>query len=147
MGSSSKILLVGATSLIVGVYAISLKNVQTAGMLTAQAHVDRMQNGRLVDAALILALDKVKNTDGNVNTTVTGKHALGADVTYTIQNADGDKVTIILTVTKGSFSQKVRATAEKIEQSKGHGKDRQKQGYRKMHRGDWQLTSAFVQNG
>jgi len=149
MGSSSKVLLVGATSLIVGVYAISLKNVQTTGMQTAQSRVDRMQNERLVDAALILALDKVKNTGGNFSTpvTVTGKHALGADISYTISNGDGDTATIFLTITKGSFKETVKATVEKISQSKGHGRDRQKRGYRKMHRGDWQLTNAFVQRG
>ena len=87
MGSSSKVLLVGATSLIVGVYAISLKNVQSNNMQTAQSQVARIQNERLVDAALVLALDRVKNTGGIVNSTVTGMHAFGADINYTISNA------------------------------------------------------------
>jgi len=147
MGSSSKVLLVGATSLIVGVYAISLKNVQTIGMRNAQSQVNRMQNERVVDAALILALDKVKNTGGFVNTTVTGKHALGADITYTISNANGDTATILLTITRNGFTETIKALVEKISTTKGHGKDRQKRGYRKMHRGDWQLDNAFVQRG
>lgn len=140
MGSSSKVLLVGATSLIVGVYAISLKNVQTTGMLTAQTHVNRMQNERVVDAALILALDKVNSTGGNTNTTVTGKHALGADITYTISHANGNSATINLTITKGTFTENITATAQKIS-------GKQKKGYRKMHRGNWGLASAFVQHG
>jgi hypothetical protein len=142
MGSSSKVLLVGATSLIVGVYAISLKNVQTTGMQTAQSQVNRMQNERLVDAALILALNEVKKTGGNENKTVTGAHAFGADITYTISHANGDNANILLTITKGNFTETVKALVERIQVSHGH-----KKGMRKSHRGNWQLTNAFVQRG
>ena len=144
----SKALLFGAISLIVGVYAISLKNVQNTGMLAAQSGVDRMQNERVVDAALILALDKVKNTGGNVNTTVTGKHALGAEISYTISGADGEKANVSLTICKRDLTQKiiftqiVKATVEKIAEAKSH-----KKGFRKAHRGKWQIVNAFVQHG
>ena len=149
MGSSSKVLLVGATSLIVGVYAISLKNVQSTGFQTAQSQVNRMQNERLVDAALILALDKVKNTGGSFPTpvAVTGKKALGADITYTISNGDGENATILLTITKGGFTQTVKATVAKLTSGKDKDKIHQKTGYRKLHRSDWQITSVFVQRG
>jgi hypothetical protein len=152
MGSSSKVLLVGATSLIVGVYAISLKSVQTTGMQTAQSQVNRLQNERLVDAALILALNKVKSTNGL--TAVTDVHAsvMGGDITYSVilpsdPKDKGDIATINLTVTKGGLTKIVVANVEKIAQSKGHGKDKQKKGYRKLHRGDWQLTNAFIKRG
>jgi hypothetical protein len=143
MGSSSKVLLVGATSLIVGVYAISLKNVQTTGMQTAQSQVNRIQNERLVDAALVLAIDGVKSSGGNFPTplTVTGKHTLGADISYTL-TGNGSTGTILLTITRGDFTQIVKATVEKIQSQHGH-----KRGLRKLHRGDWQLTNAFVQRG
>jgi len=140
MGSSSKVLLVGATSLIVGVYAISLKNVQTTSMQTAQSRVDRAQNERLVDGALILALDKVKNTGGNVNTTET-RRAFGADITLTISSANGSKANLTLTITKGGITQTVKATVEK-QSSHGH-----RWGYRSMHRSDWRLVNAFVKHG
>lgn len=139
MGSSSKVLLVGAISLIVGVYAISLKGVQTLSMQTAQSYVNRVQNERMVDAALILALDQVKNTGGSVTTTPTVRHALGADITYSISNVDSAKATIFLTITKGGFAENVKANVEKI--------SHQKNGYRKLHRGDWQLASVFIQHG
>ena len=142
MGSSSKVLLVGATSLIVGVYAISLKNVQTAGMQTAQSHVNRMQEERLVDAAVIMAINDVKNSGGNENKAVTGAHALGADITYSISGANGNHANIFLTITKGGFTTTVKAKVERI--SGSHGP---KQGMRKLHRGIWQLTNAFVQRG
>jgi hypothetical protein len=141
----SKALLFGATSLIVGIYAISLKNVQTVSMQTAQSHVNRMQNERLVDAALILALNEVKSTGGNYNTPANNPilgHVLGADISYQIKNADGSTATILLTITKGSFTETVKATVEKIGDSKGH-----KKGMRKSHRGNWQLSNAFVQRG
>jgi hypothetical protein len=144
MGSSSKVLLVGATSLIVGVYAISLKNVQTTGMQTAQFKVSRMQNERVVDAALILALDKVKNANGNFPQplTVTGAHALGADLSYTIQSQGNDKVLVTLTISRNSITQTVKAVIEKTQSSHS-----QKRGFRKSHRGNWQLSNAFVQRG
>jgi hypothetical protein len=146
MGSSSKVLLVGATSLIVGVYAISLKNVQTIGLKTAQSQVNQMQNERLVDAALVLALNKVKNTGGNYNTPTYGPddagRVLGADISYRIKNADGNSATILLTITKGNFTEIVKATVEKTQGSHGH-----RWGLRRSHRGNWQLTNAFVQRG
>lgn len=143
----AKAVLGGAIMLVIGVYAISLKNVQTSGMLTAQKHVNRMQNERVVDAALVLALNEVTKSDGYQNGGPYTVHALGADVSYTISNADGDSATIFLTITKNGFTENIKATVEKIATWKSHGKDKQKKGYRKMHRGVWQLTSAFVQKG
>jgi len=147
MGSSSKVLLVGATSLIVGVYAISLKNVQTDNFKVAQSRVDLVQNERLVDAALTLALDKVKKTGGSMNTTVSGKKVLGGDVSYSITSANGKLAKIVLTVSKNGTVRRVNATVEKIEPSAGPGKTSQKQGFRKIHRGNWQVTSVFNVRG
>ena len=137
----AKAVLGGAIMLVIGVYAISLKNVQTSGMLTAQKHVNHMQNERIVDAALVLALDYVKSNGGNQPATVTGKHTLGADISYRIVPGSGNTATIYLTISKNGFTENITATVEKIKNGK------QKKGYRKMHRGDWQLASAFVQRG
>jgi predicted solute-binding protein len=152
MGSSAKVLLCGATSLIVGVYAISLKNVQTTSMQTAQSKVNRMQSERVVDAALVIALNYLKNTNGNTAVDKAQASIMGADVVYSIilpsrPDDIGDKATINLTVTKNGFSKSVVANVEKISQSKGQGKDKQKKGIRKLHRGTWQLNNTFVQRG
>jgi hypothetical protein len=137
MGSSSKVLLVGATSLIVGVYAISLKNVQTTGLQTAQSHVSRMQNERLVDAALSLALDDVQK-HGSYDKTVTGRHALGGTIDYTVIRKTSSTAEIDITV---KISGKDRIVVAQVEQAK------KKSGYRKVHRGDWRVASVFVKKG
>jgi hypothetical protein len=146
MGSSSKVLLVGATSLIVGVYAISLKNVQTTGMQTAQSQVDRIYNERLVDAALSLALDDAKASFANNtlkkdgDTKVVGsKSALGGTIGYTLIRKSNSTAEIDITVS--SSSGKNRIVVAQVEQTnKNHG-------YRKVHRGDWRVASVFVKKG
>jgi hypothetical protein len=147
MGSSSKVLLVGATSLIVGVYAISLKNVQTTGMQTAQSYVNRMQKERLVDAALSIALDDTKASFSN-NTlkhngdtkVVTGKSALGGAINYTLIRKTNSTAEIDITVTTTGNGTSRIVVAQVEQQKKNHG-------YRKVHRGDWRVASVFVKKG
>jgi|WetSurMetagenome_2_1015567.scaffolds.fasta_scaffold794768_2 hypothetical protein len=146
MGSSSKVLLVGATSLIVGVYAISLKNVQTTGMQTAQSQVDRINNERMVDAALSLALDDTKSSFEN-NTlkkngdtkVVSNKSALGGTIGYTLIRKSTSTAEIDITVS--SSSGKNRIVIAQVEQT------RKNHGYRKVHRSDWRVASVFVKKG
>ena len=64
MGSASKIVLVGATSLIVGVYAVSLKNVQSNRLMAAYTDVSRVQDRYTVDAALRGALSSFQSYNG-----------------------------------------------------------------------------------
>jgi Zn-dependent alcohol dehydrogenase len=144
MGSSAKILLVGATSLIVGVYAISLKSVQSAGMDTAQSQMNQMQNERLLDAALSLALDDVKKHGlpaYNDTTQVKGKQALGGTIDYSIIKKSGITAEIDLTIKRlnknGEWKKVSLAVANVEQQTKKHG-------YRKIHRGDWRVASVFV---
>ena len=142
---SSKTLLVSATMLIVGVYAISLKNVQVTGMQTAQSQVSRMQYERLVDAALSISLDDAKasfanNTINSSNPTkvVSEKLALGGTMTYTITRVSSTTATINITV---KITGKDRIVVAQVEQVKKKG------GYRKVHRGDWRVASVFVKKG
>ena len=144
---SSKTLLVSATMLIVGVYAISLKSVQTTGMQTAQSQVSRMQYERLVDAALSISLDDTKASFGN-NTlkhngdtkTVTGKPALGGTITYTIIRNTNNSAEIDITV---KISGKDRIVVAQVDQPGS----KKKNGYRKVQRGDWRVASVFVKKG
>jgi hypothetical protein len=146
MGSSSKVLLVGATSLIVGVYAISLKNVQTTGMQTAQSQVERINSERLVDAALSLALDDARESfavnilkkNGDTKT-VNGKSAFGGTITYTVTRKTNSTAEINLTVMSSSGNNRI--VVAQVEQS------HKQNGYRKVHRGDWCVASVFVKKG
>jgi hypothetical protein len=135
----SKALLFGAISLIVGVYAISLKNVQVTGMQTAQSHVNRVQKERLVDAALSLALDDVQK-NGSSSKTVTGRHALGGPIDYTVIHETGTTAEIDITVNVGGNGNG-RVVVAQVEQAK------KKSGFRKVHRGDWRVLSVFVKKG
>jgi hypothetical protein len=135
----SKALLFGAISLIVGVYAISLKNVQVTGMQTAQSHVNRVQKERLVDAALSLALDDVQK-NGSSSKTVTGRHALGGTIDYTVIHETGTTAEIDITVNVGGNGNG-RVVVAQVEQAK------KKSGFRKVHRGDWRVASVFVKKG
>jgi len=141
---SSKTLLVSATMLIVGVYAISLKNVQTTGMQTAQSQISRMQYERLVDAALSISLDDTKSSfASNVlkktgdSKTVTGKPALGGTITYTVIRKSNTTAEIDITV---KISGKDRVVVAQVEQPGS----KKKGGYRKVQRGDWRVASVFV---
>jgi hypothetical protein len=146
MGSSSKVLLVGATSLIVGVYAISLKNVQTTGFQTAQGQVDRLNNERLVDAALSIALDDTKASfaanilkkNGDTKT-INGKSALGGTIGYTVIRKTNSTAEIDISVTSSAGNHRI--VVAQVEQSKKNS------GYRKVHRGDWRVASVFVKKG
>jgi hypothetical protein len=148
---SSKTLLISATMLIVGVYAISLKSVQTTGMQTAQSQVNRLQKERLVDAALSIALDDTKKRfesndhdyalrfDGD-RKTVTGKSALGGTINYTVIRKTNSTAEIDITVNVGGNGSG-RIVVAQVEQAK------KKSGYRKVHRGDWRVASVFVKKG
>jgi hypothetical protein len=148
---SSKTLLVSATMLIVGVYAISLKNVQATGMQTAQSQISRMQYERLVDAALSISLDDTKasfsnNVLKNINDkkTITGKPALGGTIDYTITRKNDhlspNTAEIKITV---RISGKDRVVVAQVEQPQ----TKKKGGYRKVQRGDWRVASVFVKKG
>ena len=141
----SKTLLVSATMLIVGVYAVSLKSVQTIGMQTAQSQVSRMQYERLVDAALSIALDDTKSSfasnilnSNNPTKQVNNKSALGGKIEYTIILKSNSTAEIDITVRISG--QNIVAVAQ-VEQLK------KKSGYRNVHRGDWRVASVFVKKG
>ena len=137
MGSSSKVILVGAISLIVGVYAISLKNVQSNNLTTAVTQVNRVQIERLTDAALSLALHHIVFMGGGSSAECdwTQVAALGGTVKYKIPTVKNNSATVYITVKTGNDKKQFKAIMEK---KKG------KKGYRKVHRGEWLVTSVFA---
>jgi hypothetical protein len=137
MGSSSKVILVGATSLIVGVYAISLKNVQSKNVNTAIVQVNRVQIERLTDAALSLALHHIVFMGGGSSAVCdwTQVAALGGTVKYRIPTVKDCSATVFITVMKDGVSKNFKAIMKKENTRKGH---------RKVHRGEWQVTSVFA---
>lgn len=131
MGTSSKVILVGATALIVGAYAVSLKKAESSGFEAAMKAVKRVQNERIEDAAIRIAIDEFVNADGSKDMSGSKKsfgdsrcsydikqHGIYADVTVTVE-IDGVKKTIVARLDKKAEVQ---------------------QGPRKIHRGSWQVT-------
>jgi len=137
MGSSSRVILVGATSLIVGVYAISLKNVQSNNLKTAVVQVNRVQIERLTDAALSLALHHIVFMGGGSSAQCnwTEVAALGGTVKYKIPSVKNNSATVYITVKTGDLNKNFKAVMEKKQGKKG---------YRKVHRGEWLVTSVFA---
>jgi hypothetical protein len=136
MGSSSKVILVGATSLIVGVYAISLKRAETDGVAAAMKQVKRVQNERTEDAAMRAALSSFVKDRGAKDKSGTVKAIDGTNFTYAIK-ARGTTADVTVTVLRDGVPKVI--TAKLTKKSSGMG-----QGARKIRRGDWEITESFV---
>jgi hypothetical protein len=139
MGSSSKVLLVGATSLIIGTYAVSLKRVQTQEMQTAAADFNRVQNEHVLDAALRSALDTVANFKNLKKASGTMKTIDGGTFTFSATKDGGSAGTLTVTLTRNGGTRVAKALLEKVT-------GQLKQGSRNIHRGKWQVTKSFVSN-
>jgi hypothetical protein len=139
MGSASKVVLVGAASLIVGVYGISLKMVQGSDVGTAVSQVKQLQNERTEDAALRAALDRITKAPNlgrsNASGTVT---ALGGGTfayNYTGHTTWG---TATLTMNQDGDSKTIDVTIEKTTTTNP--------GFRHILRGQWQVTKYHVRS-
>lgn len=154
MGSASKIVLVGAASLVVGIYSVSLKRVQTIDLLTSISQTSRVQTESVEDMALRAALYRVQyNRDLNMSYvySVTSTKTLlgGGTYTYNFPNIAINKVLDIkgtVTVTPPNEATKtIDVTVSKV----GAGDPAfpgTKPGHRHFVRGRWQITKAFVRS-
>jgi len=134
MGSSSKVILVAATSLIVGTYAVSMKEVQTQQVAAASAEVGRLQDQQTIDAAMRSAIDDYAIKDGGSDSQGTLTAIDGGRFTYAVSRS---AKTLTVNLTLGG--KKMVATAA-LTRTTGNVK----QGSRKIHRGKWEVGSAFV---
>jgi hypothetical protein len=142
MGSASKIILIGATSMIVGIYAVSLKTVQTVDVRTALVEVNRIQFERVQAAAIRTMMSSYL-----INWATTGERTqLGSDTTFTYKvtsSGSGYAYVSFKIYQKNEDNVRVpRVVTVKIEDTGGSGV---KQGPRKIHRAAWQVTKYYVQ--
>ncbi len=148
MGSASKIILIGATSLIVGIYAVSLKKVQTNDINTALVEMKRVQFERVQAAAIRTAIDKFISNPylGLYDIPPLTRPQLGSDASFTYSfTGTNPGVSSNLQVTVYQRNQyntlvprTITATVTNI--SSGGVK----QGPRRIHRGTWQVTKYYV---
>lgn len=141
MGSSSKVVLVGATSLIVGVYGISLKKVETNNVNTALVNVSRVQNEYTSDAAMRSALSLFQYYDGKYEVGGTKKGVAGTVFTYNVKPTGGNNAYATVTVYFPDGSTQVLEA--KLVDAKKQGKAASKPGVRSMHKGGWLVAGYF----
>ncbi|MBF8296622.1 MAG: hypothetical protein HW389_3167 [Bacteroidetes bacterium] len=137
MGSSSKVILVGAMSLIVGVYAISLKKAEASGVEAALKHVNRVQSERLEDAAIRTAMFTFVKNGGKYSYYGT-KLALGGGTYSYLMITHGTWADLSVTVTKNGVKKNITARVDK--RTTGV-----KKGARSIHRGQWEVTKSFIE--
>lgn len=152
MGNAAKIVLVGAASLVVGIYSVSLKRAQTSGLMTSISHVSRVQTESYEDMALRAALYRVQfNRDQDMSTvyTIASTKTLlgGGTYTYDFPNIAINKVLNItgtVTVTPPNEATKTIDLAVSRVNSGDPSFPTTKPGHRHFVRGKWQITKAFV---
>jgi len=139
MGSASRVLLVGATSLIVGVYAVSLKGTQTNDLTAAISTLNRVQTERIEDAAVRGALDRIVRAPYYGRYNMAGSiTALGGGsyyVNYTTYTTYGYATITYYPPTGDTKTLDVRY--DKMSTTKP--------GFRHMTRGQWQSTRLHVE--
>ena len=133
----SKVVLVGATSLIVGIYSLSLKRVESDYVKASSNRVKVVQLDRLAEATLRLAVNDLAN--GWSARSVSGKKALGGSTDYAISK-NGTTFTITATVKVGGATKTIVATALKTTGTI-------KKSFRSIHRGQYVVTKYYVKNG
>jgi hypothetical protein len=132
----SKIVLVGATSLIVGIYSLSIKRAETTYATSSMNRVRTVQVDRLAEAALRLALNDFAN--GYTSRSVAGKKFLGGSADYTASKHDST-YTITATVKVGAIQKTIVATV-------AQATSMLKKSLKAAHRGQWYVTKYYVQN-
>jgi hypothetical protein len=156
MGSATKIVLVGAASLIIGIYSVSLKKVQTNDLLTSISQTTQVQSEKAVDMAIRASLHRVQyNRDLSASTayTVTATRPLlgGGTYTYNFPCAVNQYTGIwgTVTVTQPTVDPSVTdvkvvdVRIDKVSGTNSTGAGT-KPGFRRYVRGQWQVTQASV---
>lgn len=155
MGSASKIVLVGAASLVVGIYAVALKRNQTNDMSTSWSYVKRVQTERIEDAAIRFAAYRVQyNVDnqrivlGSMTAFTVGatKTALGGG-TYTYNlSVPANAYYATGTVTVNPPNEDSKTISIRVDRVYGTGSTGvgTKPGHRRFVRGQFQVTKYFV---
>jgi len=149
MGSASKVILVGATSLIVGIFAASLKAVQTNDIKTALVDTKRVQFEQVQGAAVRTAMSLfVSYGCGDLSGT---RNALGGG-TYSYSFVSHWNTTLgaydysdlTLTATLDGVSRVITARVEDTSLRSDPSLRYVKQGPRKIHRGKWEVIKYYV---
>ena len=156
MGSASKVILVGATSLIIGIFAVSLKTLQTNDIKTAMVDTKRVQFEQVQAAAVRTAIDVYKATGSTNPGSRKILDSFGADIYYSYVFSrptywNGSSwvpvniyADLTLTITLDGVSRVITARVENVSLRSDPSQKYVKQGPRKIHRGTWEVTKYYV---
>ncbi|MCX6132941.1 MAG: hypothetical protein NTU47_03915 [Ignavibacteriales bacterium] len=153
MGSASKIILIGATSLIIGIYAVALKKVQTDEILTALVDVKRVQFEQAQATAVATAMDLFviygcKTLSGSRNALGGGTYSYSfSRPTHwngTAWVPDNIYADLTLTATLDGVPRVITARVEDTSLRSDPSQRFVKKGPRKIHRGRWEVTKYYV---
>jgi len=157
MGSASKIILIGATSLIVGIYAVSLKKVQTNDINTALVAVKRVQFERTQAAAVRSAmslfysygagpLSGTRNSLGGGTFTYNFSSHWNSSIWDPVASVWGayDYANLSITLTLDGVPRVITARVERTDLSTSSLYPYVRQGPRKMHRASWEVSKYYV---
>jgi len=141
MGNASKVVFLSAASLIVGVYGISLKNVQQIDVTTALSSSTRVQNERTEDAAVRATLDIVAALPPFASGASGDVLALGGGgakfhYIYTKVSPGNGKAT--LTMNQSGDTKTIDITLKKQTSTNP--------GFRRFTRGQWQITQYHARS-
>ena len=149
MGSASKVVLVGATSLIIGIFAVSLKTVQTNDIKTAMVDTKRVQFEQVQAAAVRTAMSLFVSygggdLSGSRNALGGGTYSYSFVSHWNTTYANYDYADLTLTATLDGVARNITARVENVSLRSDPSKRYVKQGPRKMHRGTWEVVKYYV---
>ena len=142
MGNAAKVVLVGAASLIVGVYGLSLKAVQGNDATIAMARATRVQNERAEDAAVRAILDRAIRSPYLGKYNMTGSlNGLGGGTftaTYTTNYPSTYSGHATITMSQNGDTKIIDVWMAKQTSTNP--------GFRHITRGQWQVTKYHVRS-
>jgi hypothetical protein len=134
---SSKVVLVGATSLIVGIYSLSIKKVETDYLKGSAQRANTVQVDRLTEAGLRLAVGDIAN-NGTSNRARSNKTVLGGLFNYTIQRVNNNSALVTVLVKSGSLERTIRAKVD-------YTTDVRKNSLKVIRRGNWVASKYYAE--
>lgn len=154
MGSAAKVVLVGAASLIIGIYSVALKRVQTNDLTTSLSQASMVQSEKAGDMALRASLYRVqynRDLDSVSAYTVTATKTMlgGGTYTYNFPCNAGQMTAIWGTVTvnpsypPNADPKIIDVRIDKVGNT-GSLIPYTKPGASRYVRGRWQITQVFV---
>ncbi|HEY4611787.1 MAG TPA: hypothetical protein VII11_02270 [Bacteroidota bacterium] len=138
MGNSKAIML-GAISLIIGMYAVKIKQADQSVAQIGNSRGSELQALELAKTGVDLAVNELSATQNGISWRSRQKSILGGSVNYTIDNIAFGKEKVTVTATYNGQSRTVIAELEK-----SHGGQQQISRRKKKNWSRWEVSKLYV---